>query len=148
LPNSPNSTPWQAALSQAWELSEAEHSSFKHPRNLLKYRLKFRARPPICPLTRRDKEQEMPDLVRVADGVAIPVDMLATWDRISEFATEFGPVFEADVRRLGLNLRPIFNLNNSIGGDQAISFGTATTSSLQFVLRPDIYRAMIGSVVN
>lgn len=90
----------------------------------------------------------MPDLIRVADGVAIPVDMLATWDRISEFAAEFGPVFEADIRRLGLNLRPIFNLNNSIGGDQAISFGTATTSSLQFVLRPDIYRAMIGSVVN
>jgi hypothetical protein len=90
----------------------------------------------------------MSDLVRVAEGIAIPVDMLSTWDRISEFATQYGPIFEADVRRLGLNLRPIFNLNSSIGGEQAIAFGTATSSSLQFVLRPDIYRAMIGSVVN
>ena len=90
----------------------------------------------------------MADLVRIADGVAIPVEMLATWDRISEFASVYGPVFEADVRRLGLNMRPIFNLNNSIGGEQAIAFGSATSSSLQFVLRPDIYRAMVGSVVN
>lgn len=90
----------------------------------------------------------MPDLVRLADGIAIPVDMLATWDRLAEFAFQFGPVFEADLRRLGLNLRPIFHLNSSIGGDQAIAFGTATSSTLQFVLRPDIYRAMIGSSVN
>lgn len=90
----------------------------------------------------------MADLIRVADGVSIPVDMLSTWDRLSEFAFVYGPVFEADVRRLGLKLRPIFNLNTSIGGDQAIAFGTSTASSLQFVLRPDIYRAMIGSVVN
>jgi hypothetical protein len=74
--------------------------------------------------------------------------MLATWDRLSEFASEFGPVFEADLRRLGLNLRPIFNLNHSIGGEQAIAFGTATSSTLQFVLRADIYRAMVGHVVN
>ena len=90
----------------------------------------------------------MSDLIRVADGVAIPVEMLSTWDRLSEFAFEYGPVFEADLRRLGLNLRPIFNLSSSIGGKQAIAFGTATSSSLQFVLRPDIYRAMVGSVVN
>ena len=90
----------------------------------------------------------MSDLVRVADGVSIPVEMLSTWDRLSEFAAIYGPVFEADVRRLGLNLRPIFNLNSSIGGQQAIAFGTATSSSLQFVLRADIYRAMVGSVVN
>jgi hypothetical protein len=90
----------------------------------------------------------MPDLVHVADGVSIPVEMLPTWDRISEFAYRYGPVFEADLRRLGLHLRPIFNLNSSIGGDQAISFGTATSSSLHFVLRPDIYRAMVGSAIN
>lgn len=90
----------------------------------------------------------MPDLVRLADGISIPVEMLPTWDRLAEFATIHGPVFEADLKQIGLNLRPIFNLNTSIGGDQAISFGTATTSSLQFVLRPDIYRAMIGSTVN
>ena len=58
------------------------------------------------------------------------------------------PVFEADVNRLGLNLRPIFNLNSSIGGEQAIAFGSATSSSLQFVLRPDIYRAMVGHIMN
>lgn len=86
------------------------------------------------------------DLVRVADGVAIPVEMLATWDRLSEYATVYGPEFEADVTRLGLNLRPLFHLNQSIGGEQAISFGSATSSSLQFSLRPDIYRAMVGSV--
>jgi hypothetical protein len=90
----------------------------------------------------------MPDLVRIADGVAIPVEMLATWDRLSEFASVYGPVFEADFSRLGLNLRPIFNLNNSIGGEQAIAFGSATSSSLHFVLRPDIYRAMVGSIMN
>lgn len=90
----------------------------------------------------------MPDLVRLADGVAIPVEMLPTWDRLAEFATQYGPVFEADVRRLGLNLRPIYNLNFSLGGDRAIAFGTATSSCLQFVLRPDIYRAMIGGVVS
>jgi len=90
----------------------------------------------------------MPDLIRVADGVAIPIEMLATWDRLSEFAAEYGPIFEADLRRLGLNLRPIYNLNSSIGGNQAIAFGTATSCSLQFVLRPDIYRAMVGSVVH
>lgn len=87
-------------------------------------------------------------LVRVADGVSIPVDMLHTWERLSELAAKHGPVFETDMIRLGLNLRPIFNLNNSIGGEQAIAFGTATSSSLQFILRPDIYRAMIGSVVH
>jgi hypothetical protein len=90
----------------------------------------------------------MQDLVRIADGVAIPVEMLSVWDRISEFASIYGPVFEADVSRLGLNLRPIFNLNTSIGGEQAIAFGSATSSSLQFVLRPDIYRAMVGSIMN
>lgn len=90
----------------------------------------------------------MSDLVRVADGVAIPVEMLSTWDRLAELAFKYGPVFEADVLRFGLNLRPIFHLNCSIGGDQAISFGTATSASLQFVLRPDIYRAMVGSVVH
>ena len=90
----------------------------------------------------------MTDLVRVANGVAIPVEMLSTWDRLSEFAFLYGPVFETDVRRLGLNLRPIFNLNTSIGGEQAIAFGSATASSLQFVLRPDIYRAMVGSVMS
>ncbi|HBG05501.1 MAG: hypothetical protein A2075_13390 [Geobacteraceae bacterium GWC2_58_44] len=90
----------------------------------------------------------MSDLVRVANGVSIPVEMLSTWDRLSEFATKYGPVFEADVVRFGLNLRPIFNLNCSIGGDQAIAFGTATSSSLQFVLRPDIYRAMVGTIDN
>jgi hypothetical protein len=90
----------------------------------------------------------MADLVRVADGVAIPVEMLSIWDRLSEFASIYGPVFETDIMRLGLNLRPIFNLNTSIGGEQAIAFGTATSSSLQFVLRPDIYRAMVGGVMN
>jgi hypothetical protein len=90
----------------------------------------------------------MQDLVRIADGVAIPVEMLSTWDRLSEFASVYGPVFVADVSRLGLNLRPIFNLNTSIGGEQAIAFGSATSSSLQFVLRPDIYRAMVGSIMN
>jgi hypothetical protein len=74
--------------------------------------------------------------------------MLSIWDRLSEFAFVYGPVFEADVNRLGLNLRPIFNLNSSIGGEQAIAFGSATSSSLQFVLRPDIYRAMVGSIMN
>jgi hypothetical protein len=87
----------------------------------------------------------MPDLVRVADGVSIPVEMLATWDRLSELAAKFGPVFEADLIKLGINLRPICHLNSSIGGREAIAFGTATSSSLQFVLRPDIYRAMVGS---
>ena len=90
----------------------------------------------------------MTDLVRVADGISIPVEMLSTWDRLSEFASKYGPVFEADIIRLGLNLHPIFNLNSSIGGEQAIAFGTANSSSLQFVLRPDIYRAMIGSTVS
>jgi len=90
----------------------------------------------------------MSDLVRVADGVAIPVEMLATWDRLSEFASIYGPEFEADVNRLGLNLRPLFNLNQSIGGEQAIWFESATASSLQFTLRPDIYRAMVGGVNN
>jgi hypothetical protein len=90
----------------------------------------------------------MPDLVRVADGVAIPVEMLPTWDRLSEFASVYGQVFETDVKLLGLNLRPILNLNNSIGGEQAIVFVSATSSSLQFVVRPDIYRAMVGSVMN
>jgi len=90
----------------------------------------------------------MTDLVRVADGVAIPVEMLSTWDRLSEYATVYGPAFEADLSRLGLNLRPIFNLNRSIGGEQAIAFGSATSSSLQFVLRPDIYRAMVGGIIN
>jgi hypothetical protein len=90
----------------------------------------------------------MTDLVRVADGVAIPVEMLSIWDRLSEYAWRYGPVFEADVARFGLNLRPIFNLNCSIGGTQAIAFGTATSSSLQFVLRPDIYRAMVGAVAH
>ena len=90
----------------------------------------------------------MSDLVRIADGVAIPVEMLATWERLSEFASVYGPVFEADVRRLGLNLRPIFNLNHSIGGEQAIAFGSSTSSSLQFVLRPDIYRAMVGGIAS
>jgi hypothetical protein len=90
----------------------------------------------------------MADLVRIADGVAIPVEMLSIWDRLSEFASIYGPVFEADIRRMGPNLRPIFNLNNSIGGEQAIAFGTATSSSLQFVVRPDIYRAMVGGIMN
>lgn len=88
----------------------------------------------------------MPELIRVAEGVAIPLEMLSTWDRLSDLAAKYGPVFEADLRRLGFNLRPIYNLNSSIGGQQAIGFGTATSSSLQFVLRPDIYRAMVGSV--
>ena len=90
----------------------------------------------------------MPDLIRIADGVAIPVEMLSVWDRLSEYAAIYGPVFEADVNRLGINLRPIFHLNTSIGGEQAIAFGSATASSLQFVLRPDIYRAMVGSVMS
>ena len=90
----------------------------------------------------------MPELIRVANGVAIPLEMLATWDRLSELAAKYGPVFEADLGRLGFNLRPIYNLNTSIGGEQAIAFGTATSSSLQFVLRHDIYHAMIGSVVH
>lgn len=92
----------------------------------------------------------MQELIRVADGVAIPLEMLATWERLAELAAKYGPVFEADLGRLGLglNLRPIYNLNTSIGGQQAIAFGTATSSSLQFVLRPDIYRAMVGSVVH
>ena len=90
----------------------------------------------------------MPELIRVANGVAIPLEMLGTWDRLSELAAKYGPVFEADLGRLGFNLRPIYNLNNSIGGEQAIAFGTATSCSLQFVLRPDIYHAMIGSVVH
>lgn len=90
----------------------------------------------------------MTDLVRIADGVAIPVDMLAIWDRLSEYAFLYGPVFEADVRRFGVNLRPICNLNSSIGGEQAVAFGSSRASSLQFVLRPDIYRAMVGSIMN
>jgi hypothetical protein len=90
----------------------------------------------------------MSDLIRVAEGISIPVEMLATWERLSEFASKYGPVFEADVMRFGLNLRPIFNLNCSIGGEQAIAFGSATSSSLQFVLRPDVYRAMIGTLDN
>lgn len=90
----------------------------------------------------------MTDLIRVADGISIPVEMLSTWDRLAELATKYGPVFEADIIRLGLNLRPICNLNSSIGGEEAIAFGTANSSSLQFVLRPDIYRAMIGGTVN
>lgn len=90
----------------------------------------------------------MSELIRIADGVAIPLEMLSTWDRLSELASKYGPVFEADLKRLGLNLRPIYHLNNSIGGDQAIAFGTARSNSLQFVLRPDIYRAMIGGVDN
>lgn len=90
----------------------------------------------------------MPDLVHLANGISIPVEMLPTWDRLAELATKHGPIFEADLKQIGRNLRPIFNLNSSIGGEQAISFGTATTFSLQFVLRPDIYRAMIGSTVN
>lgn len=90
----------------------------------------------------------MQDLIRVAEGVAIPLEMLATWERLSEMAAKYGPVFEADLGRLGFNLRPIYNLNSSIGGEQAVAFGAATSSSLQFVLRPDIYRAMIGSVVH
>ena len=47
----------------------------------------------------------MSDLVRIADGVAIPVEMLSVWDRLSEFAFIYGPVFQADVRRLGINPR-------------------------------------------
>lgn len=90
----------------------------------------------------------MSELIRVADGVAIPLEMLATWERLSEYASQYGPVFEADLKRLGLNLRPIYHLNNSIGGEKAISFGTATSNCLQFVLRADIYRAMVGSIVN
>ena len=90
----------------------------------------------------------MPDLIHLADGISIPVEMLPIWDRLAEFATIHGPVFEADLKQLGLNLRPIFFLNSSIGGDQAISFGTAPSNTLQFVLRPDIYRAMIGSTIN
>ncbi len=90
----------------------------------------------------------MPDLIRVANGVAIPLEMLGTWDRLSELAAKYGPVFEADLGRLGFNLRPIYNLNNSIGGDQAIAFGTTTSSTLQFVLRPDIYHAMVGSIAH
>ncbi len=96
----------------------------------------------------RDKEQAMSDLIRVANGVAIPLEMLGTWDRVAELAAKYGPVFEADLVRLGFNLRPIYNLNNSIGGEQAIAFGTATSSSLQFVVRPDIYHAMVGSIVH
>lgn len=92
----------------------------------------------------------MSELIRVAEGVAIPLEMLNTWERLAELAAKYGPVFEADLGRLGLglNLRPIHNLNTSIGGEQAIAFGTATSSSLQFVLRPDIYHAMVGSVVH
>lgn len=90
----------------------------------------------------------MPDLIRVAEGVAIPLEMLATWDRLAELAFKYGPIFEADLGRLGFNLRPIYNLNTSIGGEQAIAVGTATSSSLQFVVRADIYRAMVGSVVH
>jgi hypothetical protein len=90
----------------------------------------------------------MPSLIHVANGVSIPVEMLPTWDRLSEFASLYGPVFEADLHRIGFNLRPIFNLNFSIGGDQAIAFGTVTSSSLQFVLRPDIYHAMVGRTVS
>lgn len=90
----------------------------------------------------------MADLIRVANGVAIPLEMLGTWDRLSELAVKYGPVFEADLGRLGFNLRPIYNLNHSIGGEQAISVGTANSSSLQFIVRPDIYHAMVGSIVN
>lgn len=90
----------------------------------------------------------MLELIRVAEGIAIPVDMWTTWDSLSELAVKHGPVFEADLVRLGFNLRPIYHLNSSIGGEQAIGFGAATSASLQLVLRPDIYRAMIGSVIN
>lgn len=90
----------------------------------------------------------MQELIRVADGVAIPLELLGTWDKVSELASKYGRVFEADLGRLGFNLRPIYHLNTYIGGEQAIAFGTATSSSLQFVLRPDIYRAMVGSVVH
>lgn len=92
----------------------------------------------------------MQELIRVAEGVAIPLEMLATWESLAELAVKYGRVFEADLGRLGLgfNLRPIYNLNTSIGGEQAIAFGTATSSSLQFVLRPDIYHAMVGSVAH
>lgn len=90
----------------------------------------------------------MAELIRVANGVEIPLEMLPTWESLSELAVKYGPVFEADVSRLGFNLRPIYYLNNCIGGKQAIAFGTATSSSLQLVLRPDIYNAMIGSIVN
>ena len=90
----------------------------------------------------------MPDLIRIKDGVAIPVEMFGVWERLAEYASAYGPVFEADVNRLGINLRPIFHLNSSIGGDQAISFGTANSTKLQFVLRPDIYRAMVGGLAS
>ncbi|HJV34997.1 hypothetical protein [Geomonas sp.] len=90
----------------------------------------------------------MPDLVHLANGISIPVEMLPIWERLAEFATIHGPVFEAELKQLGLNLRPIFSLNSSIGGDQAVSFGTATPSTVQFVIRPDIYRAMIGTINN
>ena len=90
----------------------------------------------------------MTDLVRVAEGVAIPVEMMPVWDRLSEFAAVFGPVFETDIKGLGLNLRPILNLNASIGGDQAISFGNSPGAGLQFILRQDIYHAMVGSVLH
>lgn len=90
----------------------------------------------------------MTDLVRVAEGVSIPVEMMHIWERLSELAVEQGPVFETDFKKLGLNLRPIFNLNISIGGEQAISFGQGTSSEVQFILRRDIYRAMVGSVVH
>ncbi|MBJ6724059.1 hypothetical protein [Geomesophilobacter sediminis] len=90
----------------------------------------------------------MTDLVRVAEGVAIPVEMMHIWERLSEFAVEQGPVFETDFIHLGLNLRPIFNLNHSIGGEQAISFGQGITAQVQFILRKDIYRAMVGTVVH
>ncbi|MCM0082902.1 hypothetical protein L4X63_15010 [Geomonas sp. Red32] len=90
----------------------------------------------------------MPDLIYLANGISIPVEMLSTWERLAEFATIHGRVFEADLMQLGVNLRPIFRLNSSIGGEQAIAFGTATSSTLQFVLRPDIYRAMIGTTSN
>lgn len=90
----------------------------------------------------------MPELIRVAEGVAIPLEMLGTWESLAELASKYGPVFDADLRRLGFNLRPIYHLNNCIGGQQAIAFGTATSSRLQLVLRADIYHAMIGSTVH
>jgi hypothetical protein len=90
----------------------------------------------------------MTDLVRVAESVSIPVDMLPIWERLSELAVEQGPVFETNLKGLGINLRPICHLNYSIGGgEQAISFGHGLTAEVQFILRKDIYRAMIGTVV-
>lgn len=91
----------------------------------------------------------MTDLVRVAEGISIPVEMMPLWERLSELAVERGPIFETDVKGLGMNLRPIFRLNLSIGGDKAVSFGHGrNTAGVQFVLRKDIYRAMVGSTAH